>query len=172
MLTCDPMNVSNRNQKASRIQTTVSVLGESVESLDAMAAASGVSRSRLIDLAIRRFVRWAGSMDPADLALIAEYEVAEPVSGFLRRYTPGTMAAVQAPNTIPTEAPPPPVQAVPQAPPPAPPPAPEPQPQAVPEAQRPKVLSSSAPRQRNSQGRYVTEAPPPARRPRGQVPTT
>lgn len=142
------MNNATRPTKGTRVQTTVSVLAESVEALDLMAAASGVSRSRLIDLAIRRFSRWAAQLDPADLALIADYEVAEPISGFMRRPTPQPMAAV--------------TQAVVETLP------------APPETPRPKVLSSSAPRQRDGQGRYVTEAPPPARRtPRGgNVPTT
>ena len=100
------MSISN-TRKSSRIQTTVSILEEAVEAVDALAESSGVSRSRLMDLAIRRFVRWASNMEPQDLQLIAEYEVTEPISGFVRR-PPSVpqMPAVQVPPPAPAPVPP------------------------------------------------------------------
>ncbi len=70
-----------------RIQTTVNISSEAVEALDALSKASTVSRSRLVDLALRRFIRWADPVRPQDLKLIADYEVNEPTAGFLRRRT-------------------------------------------------------------------------------------
>ncbi len=70
-----------------RIQTTVNISSEAVEALDALSKASTVSRSRLVDLALRRFIRWAEPVRPQDLKLIADYEVNEPTAGFLRRRT-------------------------------------------------------------------------------------
>ena len=79
------MNQAPRYAKSTRVQTTVSILEVAVASVDALATESGVSRSRLMDLAVRRFLRWASNLDPQDLQLIAEYEVTEPISGFVRR---------------------------------------------------------------------------------------
>ncbi len=84
------------NAKSTRVQTTVSILEEAIAGVDALAVDSGVSRSRLMDLAVRRFLRWASNLDPRDLQLIAEYEVTEPISGFARRPS-GTMVAPQVP---------------------------------------------------------------------------
>ena len=89
-------NTSSPRAK-SRVQTTVSILEEAVAGVDTLALDSGVSRSRLMDLAVRRFLRWAANLDPRDLQLIAEYEVTEPISGFVRRPTPPPMEAQAAP---------------------------------------------------------------------------
>ncbi len=75
------------SNRTSRIQTTVNISSDAVEALDALARASSVSRSRLVDLALRRFIRWAEPVRPQDLKLIADYEVSEPTAGFLRRRT-------------------------------------------------------------------------------------
>ncbi len=72
---------------SNRIQTTVNISSDAVEALDALSKASSVSRSRLVDLALRRFIRWADPVRPQDLKLIADYEVSEPTSSFLRRRT-------------------------------------------------------------------------------------
>src|SRR5687767_14692588 len=63
-----------------RTQTTVSLASDALEAVDELARMSGVSRSRLIDLAVRRFIRWAVLLQPRDIRLIADYEVGEPVS--------------------------------------------------------------------------------------------
>lgn len=161
------MTNAPRYSKSTRIQTTISVLEEAVASLDTLAQASGVSRSRLMDLAVRRFLRWAANLDPQDLQLIAEYEVTEPISGFVRRNTPSPIQAVEVP------------------PPPAAPSYHPPPQQAQEEDPRAKVLSSSAPaypeavvdvirrdrrvpveeapRVRDRHGRYVSEVPPAPR---------
>ncbi len=70
-----------------RIQTTVNISSDAVEALDGLSRASSVSRSRLVDLALRRFIRWAMPVAPKDLKLIADYEVSEPTTGFIRRRT-------------------------------------------------------------------------------------
>lgn len=117
-----PFTMSNQpprySQKTTRVQTTVSILEAAVSGVDELAIESGVSRSRLVDLAVRRFLRWAANLDPRDLQLIAEYEVTEPISGFQRRPS-GTLVAPQVPE----------LEAV----------------EPTPELPRPKVLSSSAP---------------------------
>ncbi len=101
LLNLSPMNNPIRSRLSTRVQTTISVLEEAVEGLDGLAQASGVSRSRLMDLAVRRFLRWAANLDPQDLQLIAEYEVTEPISGFVRRTTPPPMSAVVTPQELP-----------------------------------------------------------------------
>ncbi len=75
------------HRQGNRIQTTVNISSDAVEALDALSKASTVSRSRLVDLALRRFIRWADPVRPQDLKLIADYEVNEPTAGFLRRRT-------------------------------------------------------------------------------------
>ncbi len=77
----------SNHRHGNRIQTTVNISSEAVEALDALSKASTVSRSRLVDLALRRFIRWADPVRPQDLKLIADYEVNEPTAGFLRRRT-------------------------------------------------------------------------------------
>lgn len=87
--------MKNPAHRSSRVQTTISVLNDAIDAVDQLAVSSGVSRSRLMDLAIRRFLRWAVQLDPRDLQLIAEYEVTEPISGFVRRPTPPPMGAAE-----------------------------------------------------------------------------
>lgn len=85
-----------------RVQTTVSVSGEAVAALDRIADESGVSRSRLFDLAVRRLVRWAEVVRPADIRLIVDYEVTEKTSGFIRKFQEAPKAPVTEP-AIPVE---------------------------------------------------------------------
>ncbi len=73
--------------KNNRIQTTVNISSDAVDALNELSRASTVSRSRLVDLALRRFIRWAEPVSPKDLKLIADYEVSEPTAGFMRRRT-------------------------------------------------------------------------------------
>lgn len=63
-----------------RIQTTIHADSGALETLTRLSESSGVSRSKLIDLAIRRFARWASSLDVSELKLIAKYEFDEEPS--------------------------------------------------------------------------------------------
>lgn len=139
------MNNPTSARKAGRVQTTISVLSDAIEGVDMLAMGSGVSRSRLMDLAIRRFLRWASQLDPQDLQLIAEYEVTEPIAQPLVRRSSSTMARVQAPTApppAPATAPPPPEDNGPITP-----------------HDRPRRLPEEAPpaRSRDRAGRYVPE---------------
>lgn len=60
-----------------RLQTTIHADSASLETLGKLSEKSGVSRSKLIDLAIRRFARWAENLSPEQLKFISDYEFAE-----------------------------------------------------------------------------------------------
>ncbi len=81
--------------QVTRTQTTISIASDVLEAIDAMAEHSDISRSRLIDIACRRFVRWANSLNPGDLKVISEYESSEPTR---YRTASGTMTKVQVPS--------------------------------------------------------------------------
>ena len=82
-----------------RTQTTVSLASDALEVVDDLARTTGVSRSRLIDLAVRRFIRWASPLSPRDVRLIADYEVQEPVGQVSR--PSGTQPKVKKGSTRP-----------------------------------------------------------------------
>lgn len=65
---------------STKIQTTVNVSKMSLGALDKLSQDSGVSRSRLVDIAIRRFIRWGSNLNPRDLKVLSDYEVQELTS--------------------------------------------------------------------------------------------
>ncbi len=73
-----------KNGNGNRIQTTVNISEGAMRSLDRLSQESTTSRSKLVDLALRRFIRWASGVSPAELKLIVDYEVSE-ATGELRR---------------------------------------------------------------------------------------
>ncbi len=68
-----------------RTQTTVSVSKEALDVVDELSSNSGVSRSRLFDMAIRRFARWAQDVHPDALRQIAEYETTGTTVPYVRK---------------------------------------------------------------------------------------
>ncbi len=77
--------MASRNGNGNRIQTTVNISQSALDSLDGLSKDSLVSRSKLVDLAIRRFTRWASGVSAKELKLIVDYEVSEQTGALRRR---------------------------------------------------------------------------------------
>lgn len=67
--------------------------------LDELSRLSGVSRSKLFDLAARHFVSWAQQLNGQQLRLLADATITEQTSGYVRKITPEEIAAKRMQDT-------------------------------------------------------------------------
>lgn len=79
-----------------RSQTTINVSQEVLAVVDELARASGVSRSKLFDLAARQFVGWASQLSSEQLRVLTEAKVREPVTGYVRKPSQADIAEQEA----------------------------------------------------------------------------
>ncbi len=77
--------VTQRNGNGHRIQTTVNISQTALDDLARLSNDSMVSRSKLVDLALRRFIRWAQGVSAKELKLIVDYEVSEQTGALRHR---------------------------------------------------------------------------------------
>ncbi len=69
--------------KNKRHQVSSSVSGETLARIDRLSLETGLSRSRLYDLALAKFVQWAEHMDPYQLRLLSAEQA--PSLGYARK---------------------------------------------------------------------------------------
>lgn len=82
-----------------REQTTINVSDEALATLDELSRLSGVSRSKLFDLAARHFVSWAQQLNGQQLRLLADATIHEKTSGYIRKVSPEEIAAKRLEDT-------------------------------------------------------------------------
>jgi len=87
------------NQNKLRAQTTINVAEDVLNTMDELSRLSGVSRSKLFDLAARHFVSWAQQLTGQQLRLLADATINEKTSGYVRKVSPEEIAAKRMEDT-------------------------------------------------------------------------